>query len=73
MLYEHPTGDVFVVPESAVGVTVAGEDAGLLPNEFVATTVHEYVVPFVRLETVIGLEAAVPVWVVAPVAEHVAV
>ena len=35
-----------------------GTDSGLVPSAFVASTVHVYVLPFVRLVTVIDVELA---------------
>ena len=59
-------------PGTVAGVAVAAEDAALLPEPLVATTLHEYSVPLVRPVTVIGLALALPVLPV-PLAEHVAV
>ena len=53
-LTETPVGD----DGGAAGVTVAEDaDGGLVPAAFVAVTVNEYAVPFVRPLTVIGLVA----------------
>jgi hypothetical protein len=60
-------------PGGPVGVTDTPADASLVPALFVAVTEQEYVVPFVRFETVIGLAVPVPVRVAAPVAEQVTV
>jgi hypothetical protein len=49
-------------PGTVCGITpVAGADAGPVPAEFVAATLNEYKVPFVRPPTVIGLEEPVAV------------
>lgn len=53
-------------PGGPAGVTFAVAEATELPRALVATTLHAYVVPFVRLLTVIGLVVAVAVAVVWP-------
>jgi hypothetical protein len=46
---------------AAAGVTETVPEAALVPTELVAVTEQLYVVPLVRLETVIGLAVPVPV------------
>ena len=49
-------------PGTPAGVTLFDEpDAKLSPTTFVAFTVNVYAVPFVNPDTVIGLDAPVPV------------
>ena len=55
------------------GIASTDADGSLVPEEFVAVTVHEYVVPFVRLVTEIGLVVPVAVRVTPPVTEQLAV
>lgn len=60
-------------PGGPTGVAGAVADAALVPSAFVAVTEQEYVVPFVSVETEIGLAVPVAVRVTPPVTVQVAV